>query len=321
MKKFKHRIESLFSRMKRNVEGLLSKYIKTSKKKKTSLPVVKIGVHRKSVIALWCVLIMSLVFAVYKNFTAIDTHTVHEEKIIELRLNDTNGIANFVKDFAKVYYSWENKQESINTRKETLAEYLTSELQQLNDEVVRMDIPTSSKVTDVQIWSIKQADKDYLVEFEVKQEITESGKVKSVAADYTVKIHVDDTGDMVIIQNPTIAKHAGKSAYETQATQTDNKISVDTMDEITDFLETFFKLYPRATETELSYYADAGTLPCINKDYVFSKILNPVFTEDEKGIRVRVYVKYIDKETKAMQISQYDMTLHKDSNWKITAIH
>ena len=43
-----------------------------------------------------------------------------------------------------------------------------------------------------------------------------------------------------------------------------------------------------------------------------SKILNPVFTEDGKGIRVKVFVQYIDKETKALQISQYDMTLQKD---------
>ena len=321
MNKIKYKIENLFLKMKWNIEGLFSKYIKTSKKKKTSIPVVKIGIHRKSVIALWCVLIMSLVFAVYKNFTAIDTHTVHEEKIIELRLNDTNGVANFVRDFAKVYYSWENKRESIDARNEALTDYLTNELQQLNNEVVRADIPTSSKVTDVQIWKIKQVDEDYLVLFEVKQEIKESGKVKSVSADYSVKVHVDDKGDMVIIQNPTIAKHAGKSTYETQVTQSDNRIPVEKMDEITNFLETFFKLNPKVTATELSYYAVTGTLPCINKDYVYSKILNPVFTEDGKGIRVKVFVQYIDKETKALQISQYDMTLQKDSNWKIIAIH
>ena len=66
---------------------------------------MKVGTHKKSVLLLWAVLLASTSFGVYKNFTAIDTHTVHEKEIIQLRLNDTNGIENFVKNFAKAYYS------------------------------------------------------------------------------------------------------------------------------------------------------------------------------------------------------------------------
>ena len=43
----------------------------------THLDVYK-GQHKKSVIALWVVLIASVSFGVYKNFTAIDQHTTHE---------------------------------------------------------------------------------------------------------------------------------------------------------------------------------------------------------------------------------------------------
>lgn len=53
---------------------------------------MKVGTHKKSVIALWLVLIASVSFGVYKNFTAIDMHTVHEKKIIEERIVDTNKI-------------------------------------------------------------------------------------------------------------------------------------------------------------------------------------------------------------------------------------
>ena len=59
---------------------------------------IKVGTHTKTVIALWMVLIASVSFGVYKNFTAIDRHTVHEKETIELRLNNTNGIENFVKN-------------------------------------------------------------------------------------------------------------------------------------------------------------------------------------------------------------------------------
>ena len=63
--------------------------LKMSKKKKVRT--VKVGTHKKTVIALWVVLIASVSFGVYKNFTAIDQHTTHEKEIIELRLQDTNG--------------------------------------------------------------------------------------------------------------------------------------------------------------------------------------------------------------------------------------
>ena len=39
-------------------------------KKEKHVPVMKIGTHKKTVIALWLVLIASVSFGVYKNFTA-----------------------------------------------------------------------------------------------------------------------------------------------------------------------------------------------------------------------------------------------------------
>ena len=59
----------------------------------------------------------------YKNFTAIDQHTTHEKEIIELRLQDTNGIENFVKNFAKSYYTWSNSKEAIEARTQAISGY------------------------------------------------------------------------------------------------------------------------------------------------------------------------------------------------------
>ena len=59
---------------------LFKKKDKESKpKKEKKVPVMKVGTHKKTVIALWLVLIASISFGVYKNFTAIDMHTVHEK--------------------------------------------------------------------------------------------------------------------------------------------------------------------------------------------------------------------------------------------------
>ena len=88
------------------------KTMKEPKEKKVRT--MKVGTHKKSVLLLWAVLLASTSFGVYKNFTAIDTHTVHEKEIIQLKLNDTNGIENFVKNFAKAYYTWDTSTDSAH---------------------------------------------------------------------------------------------------------------------------------------------------------------------------------------------------------------
>ena len=55
----------------------------------------------------------------------------------------------------------------------------------------------------------------------------------------------------------------------------------------------------------------------INGDYLYSELVNPVFTKDGDNEKVKVAVKFMDNQTKATQVSQYELTLHKDSNWKI----
>lgn len=279
---------------------------------------LKVGTHKKTVIALWLVLIASVSFGVYKNFTAIDQHTTHEKEIIELRLHDTNGIENYVRNFAKAYYTWENSKESIEARTQAVNEYLTKELQDLNVDTIRTDIPTSSTVSNVLIWNVLQSgENEFTATYEVNQQIKEGDQTKAVSATYTVMVHVDSDGDMVIVKNPTLAPAISKSNYEPKVQDADGSVEADIMTDATAFLETFFKLYPTATEKELAYYVDSNILEPINGDYLYSELINPVFTQDGDNVKVSVSVKFIDNQTKAMQISQYELVLHKDSNWKI----
>lgn len=293
-------------------------------KKKEKLPkekkvrTVKVGTHKKSVIALWLVLIASISFGIYKNFTAIDRHTIHETETIQLRLNDTNGIENFVKNFAKSYYTWDNSKETIEKRTASINEYLTKELQDLNVDTVRSDIPTSSTVSDVQIWNVVQSgENEFTATYEVDQQIKEGDQTTTVNATYTVVVHVDADGNMVITKNPTLAPVHQKSSYEPKAQETDGTVDAETMTDATAFLETFFKLYPTATEKELSYYVQRNVFEPINGDYLYSELINPIFTQDGENVKVSVSVKFLDNQTKAPQISQFELTLYKDSNWKI----
>ena len=157
------------------------------------------------------------------------------------------------------------------------------------------------------------------VHAESKQYWTESAERVGIIEKVmnTVKVHVDADGDIVIIQNPTLAPSIEKSDYEPKTPEADASVDADTVNDATAFLETFFKLYPTATDKELAYYVEENALEPINGDYLFSELVNPVFTADGENVKVSVAVKFIDNQTKATQVSQYELTLHKDSNWKI----
>ena len=296
--------------------------IKEPKEKKVRT--VKVGTHKKTVIALWVVLIASVSFGVYKNFTAIDQHTTHEKEIIELRLQDTNGIENFVKNFAKSYYTWSNSKEAIEARTQAINGYLTKELQDLNVDTIRTDISTSSTVTDVIVWSIEQSGTDtFSATYEVDQQIKEGEQTSNVKATYTVKVHVDADGDMVIVQNPTLAPAIEKSDYEPKTPEADASIDADTVNDATAFLETFFKLYPTATEKELSYYVSGDSMPPVKcADYTFSQLKSTVLNKDGGTVTATVAVEYLDSVTQMTQVSQFELVLKRvDENWKIVGYY
>lgn len=289
-----------------------------TEKQSRKMKIRTVGTHKKTVLVLWIVLIGSLVFAIYKNFTAIDQHTVHEKEIIENNIEDTNAIESFTKNFVKDYYTWENEKESIEQREEKISDYLTEDLQALTTDMIRDDIPTSSSVSDIDIWSVSQEDNGaYAVVYSVEQKITEDKDSEWNKATYRILLHQDDVGDMVITQNPTLWSLPKKSTHEPEQPESNGTVDTDTEKEVTEFLETFFTLYPTATDKELAYYVKNNALPTINKDYTFSELINPVFQQSGDQVQVWLSVKYLDETTKATQISQYVLMLERDSNWMI----
>lgn len=287
-------------------------------KKQKKIPTVKVGTHQKLTIALWVLLIGSVSFGIYKNFTAIDMHTVHEKEVIEKQIVDTNKVESYVESFASEYFSWQQSQESIDKRNERLKHYLTEDLQLLNADMVRVDIPTSSAVRKVQIWNVSEVnDTDFKVLFSVEQQLIESEAKKNVLSTYAVVVHMDKAGDMVIVQNPTMNSKPEKSNFKPKQVESDGTVDAMMSEEINSFLETFFKLYPKATDKELAYYVSNNALPTINKDYVFAELINPVYTMNDNKVTAVVTVKYLDQETKVTQFSQYELVLEKAENWKI----
>ena len=283
--------------------------------------VLSIGTRRPVVIALWALLICAFAFAVYKDFTAVDTHTVHETTVVQEEVTDTNAIESFVTNFAKVYYSWEQSADSIERRTENLKYYLTDELQALTADTVRSDVPTASTVQDVQIWSVEEiGDKVYKIVYSVSQNVINGEESSVITSVYEVSMYVDDTGEMVIIQSPTITGKPQKSGYVPKAAEPNGTVSAQESTEITEFLTTFFTLYPAATEQELSYYVSDGVLPVIgNESYVFAGLMNPVFSKSGDTVTADVAVQYLDQRTGMTQVSQFTLHLRQvEGNWKIS---
>lgn len=292
---------------------------KPEKGKKKKVRVMKVGVNRRGVILMWVLLIASVTFGIYKNFTAIDRHTVHEKETIKEKVTDTNAIEQFVKDYAEVYYSWDNKKESLEKRLKSLENYTTDELQVLNTEGVRADVPTCSRVTEVKVWNVETSEKHkYKVTFSVEQQITEGDKKKAYTSFYETTVYQETDGSMVIIRNPTIRGAYEKSDYEAETVENDGSVDANQQEEINEFLETFFKLYPTASEKELAYYVKEDALEPINNEaYVFSELQVQGCMKEKKKVRVKVNVTYLNQQTKEQQVSQFDLLLEKDNNWMI----
>ncbi|MEB6065119.1 conjugal transfer protein [Enterococcus gallinarum] len=305
-------------------EDFMMKFRKNQNKEKKVLEenkprVYKVNPRKKIVIGLWVLLALSFSFSIYKNFTAIDTHTIHETKIIEKEYVDTHKVENFVENFAKIYYAWELDDNSIDNRMEKLKAYLTEELQALNLDTVRKDIPVSSSVRGFQIWTVEPTgDNVFHVTYSVDQLITEGENTKTVHSAYEVSVYVDGAGNMILIKNPTITSVPKKSDYKPKAIESDGTVDSITTNEINEFLTTFFKLYPTATASELSYYVNDGILKTIGKEYIFQELVNPICNRKDNQVTVSLAVKYLDQQTKATQVSQFDLVLEKnESNWKI----
>lgn len=288
---------------------------KSPKKKKER--VVSAGKHRKMVLALWLLLSCSLAFGVYKNFTAIDQHTTHEKVVIKEKVVNTSGVESFTEDFAKEYFSWKNNKEAIEKRMSNLEQYLTEEGLALSQGMVRADIPTSSEVQSVNILDVEKLSGEFVVSFLVDQKITEGKKTQSIFSAYRVTIFEDENRNHIVTSLPTMIAKPDKAKYEAKQVESNPEIDAKTTEEITEFLETFFKLYPTASEKELEYYVQDNVLLPVNIDLKFVELVNPVYIQNGEDFRVSANIKYLDNISKITSCFQYRLVLQKNGNWKI----
>lgn len=287
------------------------------------IKVKNVKLRKTTTTLLWVLLFGSLVFGVYKNFTAIDQHTVHEKKVIKTKVVDTNLISTYVEDFAQVFYSWKPEKESLEKRNVALQQFLPDDLQQLNQEMIRSDIPTTSTVKKVKIWNVDQLNQnDYSVVFSVVQNIEESKgekkEQKEIDSAFSLKVRTDGYDRISILSNPIMSSLPRKLVINSNPVQDDMRVDQRTKDEIVEFLNTFFKVYPTAKKTELQYYVDGKDIKEINMNYIFSEIKQINYFTTAEGVNVKVVAVYLDQDTKAALQFTYDFVVKKtEKKWTI----
>ncbi|EME8181010.1 conjugal transfer protein [Enterococcus faecium] len=238
--------------------------------------------------------------------------------VVKEKVVNTSGVESFTKDFVKEYFSWKNNKEVIEKRMANLGQYLTEEGLTLSQEMVRADIPTSSEVQSVKILDVEKNSEEFVVSFLVEQKIMEGKKAQSISSAYRVTIFEDENGNHIVTSLPTMIAKPDKAKYEAKQVESDSEIDAKTTEEITEFLETFFKLYPTASEKELEYYIKSGVLSPINAKLKFVKLEIRNFCQKDRNIQVTIIVEYLDGLSKTANHFQYVLELRKDTNWVIS---
>lgn len=130
-------------------------------------------------------------------------------------------------------------------------------------------------------------------------------------------IFEDENGNHIVTNLPTMIAKPDKAKYEVKQVENDSEIDAKTTEEITEFLETFFKLYPTASENELDYYVKSDAMQPINSNLKFVEIFNTVFQGIGEDIQVNVDVKYCNVFSKAINYFQYRLKIQKYGTWMI----
>lgn len=329
----------------KDFSGKIKTWVKNRKEKRAErsiigMPVIRVGPDRKLILVLWGVLLFSLAFAVYKNFTAIDREIIREREVVEERVKDTNRAENFIRRFAEIFYSWGYDTASKDERLTAASGYLTEDLVKLNRGTISSECPTASEVLSTDIWEVEETENDYLrVTYSVRQKLTEAsgltgqdeGRMNGQTQEtgekvtihenfYQTDVFVGDDGSMVIVKNPTAVSAPEKASHRPAEKKSDGTVSTAEQSEIKDFFNTFFTLYPSAAEKELTYYMDADTLGVISRNLVYDGLADAAFYKEDGKIMAHVCVRYLDQTAKMTEIPEYTFIMEKGDNWRIAGV-
>lgn len=230
------------------------------------------------------------------------------------------GIVTFSNKFINAYFSFSENEEERKSRSSELKKYMLDEMVNSTSMNISEMSGVKSTVNEVEIWGVEQKEpftsNNHRVSFTVYQELTMAdGNKKNISDSYYIVVHKDDNSNYVVIQNPTVTTSIQKGEYEVEETLTqDTTISSEEKEKINEFLNMFFKVYPKVTEHELTYYVKENIKP-LDKNLELVSLNNLMITnKDDNNYSVSVDVIYKNIDTNFQSINHFEIELVNKDN-------
>ena len=147
--------------------------------------------------------------------------------------------------------------------------------------MVRADIPTSSKVNSVKILNVEKKSKWFVVSFLVDQEIVEEKKLYK-KKQHTEFLFLKIDLNCIVTSLPTMISKPVKANYKTKQFTDDSMIKEKNKEEIEEFLEVLFKLYPTASKKRTRILCKKDVLEPIYKNLKFVEISSINYQKKDK---------------------------------------
>ena len=283
-------------------------------------------IRKVFVVLFWFFLVVMIIVGI-RNISYNKDYDLNNDQsgkvISDVNGNYDVGIDTFSNKFIKSYFSFSENEDKRKARLEELKKYMLDELVNNTLNSIEEMKGINSSVINIEIWSVEpQEENNYKVDFTVYQELTmQDQKKKYVGDSYYIVVHKDSNGDYVVIQSPTVTTTPKKGSYEIDKTlASDTSVTSDERAKIDEFLNMFFKVYPKATEHELTYYVEKNIKP-LDKNLELVKLENEIVTKkDDTTFNISVDVVYKNLDTNFKSINHFDIVLmSKDGKFIISS--
>ena len=251
----------------------------------------------------------------------LETIPVVPETEKENIIVNENGAKVFAANFAKEYYTWNYAEDKNEERLKRLQPYLASGIVGTAGYDITQ-LPTASKVSTSEVWSIQVSDSYIDVVVKVKYVLTEQVKNKKKTTDEVVgqeerylNVPLVTNGEGFKVRDlPYLIKTSVDMdyVYQTEQTNPDTIITDETiLNEVTSFMETFFKIATTGTKEELAYYTKTE-MENLQGIYDFKTVDKGTAYQQDNGYRVFFDVWMQDVTTKADVLLKVSCTLVKE---------
>jgi hypothetical protein len=312
-------------------------------------------VYRKKVmkgvfwIAFTLVLFLSLVAIIRvgkANGDPSAKKTLQSQPIEKDNVAVREGAQSFAQNFALDYFDWQNTDEGKKKRLDRLEPYLAKGVDPqagLGFEGMEWN----SSLAKSQVWNVEETGKDSAnITLHLQQTLKKAVAVEPDGEDTSKKtdpkklvqkeettalsekywvVPVKAVGESFVVSNVPYYVAAPKKAdwvvpsFDLEEGQIKSK---KMQEDVTAFLNTFFKVYSTGTQDELSYYSKGHSIQTMNGILTFQRVKGAIIKkgDSDHDYVVLTTAVFQENQSKAQVIYPYEIHVVKEDRWLVKEI-